>query len=188
MIPLLVINVIIVVAGGFLAPLWASYVHFLHGDLRTAGNAIAIFSVVIGVLTCFMGRFENDFDRDELFLLVSQAMFVAGYALYFFIAHAWQLYLLQAWLGLCGSVQSPALYALYQRHMPKNKTTTAWGIWNGFYNIALGLGALISAYLAHGFGFSGVFIALFFTACLGFIFALFLWRKISLEKTSSPAV
>ncbi|PIQ44236.1 MAG: hypothetical protein COW05_00470, partial [Gammaproteobacteria bacterium CG12_big_fil_rev_8_21_14_0_65_46_12] len=71
---------------------------------------------------------------------------------------------------------------------PKNKTTTAWGIWNGFYNIALGLGALISAYLAHGFGFSGVFIALFFTACLGFIFALFLWRKISLEKTSSPAV
>ncbi|PIQ43900.1 MAG: hypothetical protein COW05_02265, partial [Gammaproteobacteria bacterium CG12_big_fil_rev_8_21_14_0_65_46_12] len=80
-----------------------------------------------------MGRFENDFDRDELFLLVSQAMFVAGYALYFFIAHAWQLYLLQAWLGLCGSVQSPALYALYQRHMPKNKTTTAWGIWNGFY-------------------------------------------------------
>lgn len=185
MLPLLMINVIIVVAGGFLAPLWASYVHLLHGDLRTAGNAIAIFSVVIGVLTCFMGRLENHFHRDELFLVISQAMYVIGYAMYFFVDHAWQLYCLQAWLGLSGSMQSPALYALYQRHMPKGKSTTAWGIWNGFYNIALGLGALISAYLAHGFGFLGVFVALFFIACLGLVFALILWRKISLEKINN---
>lgn len=168
---LILLNVIIIVAGNFLTPLWAEFAHRIHGDITTAGNAIALFSIVIGVLTCVMGKIENHFKHDEWFLVVSQLMFVLGYLCFFFIHFPWQLYLAQAWLGLAGALQSPALYSLYQRHMPKEKATTAWGIWNGFFNIALGLGALISAYLAKLYGFNGVFSGLTIVALLGLLLA-----------------
>lgn len=182
MLPLLIINVVIVVSSGVLTPIWATYVHFIHGDLRTAGNAIAIFSIVIGVLTCFIGRFENRFNRDAFFLVLSQAMFVIGYVCFFFVREPWQLYLLQAWLGLSGSVQSPALYALYQRAIPENTETTAWGVWNGFYNIALGLGGFIGAYVAHSFGLYGVFTGMLLIAVLGLLLSF----RIAFRIQSAP--
>ncbi len=164
---LILLNVIIIVAGNFITPLWAEFVHQIHGDITTAGNAIALFSIVIGVFTCIMGKVENQLKQNELFLVLSQLMFVVGYACFFFIQSPWQLYLAQIWLGLAGAIQSPALYSLYQRHMPAGQSTTAWGIWNGFFNIALGLGALVSAYIAKLSGCSGVFTGLTIIALIG---------------------
>jgi MFS family permease len=168
---LIVINVLIITAGAFFTPLWAVYSHHIGGDLRTAGNAIGLFSVSIGVFTCIAGKIENYCDWDEYFVVGSQLMFVLGYFCFFFIVHPWQLYFVQIWLGLAGSIQVPALFSLYQRYMPLNKATFAWGLWNGFYNIAVGIGAFASAYVAHIFGFRGVFILLNAVAIAGLFVA-----------------
>lgn len=175
---LITINVFIIIAGGFLVPLWASFVHRIGGDIRTAGNAIAIFSIIIGVFTCIAGKIENQLDHDEYFLVGSQAMFVLGYACYFFVHHTWQLYLLQMWLGMAGAMQSPAIYSLYQRFMPKGTRNTAWGIWNGFYNISMGIGAFVSAYVAHSFGFNGVFTMMTLIALAGLVICCIVMRDI----------
>ena len=174
---LILLNIIIILAGNFLTPLWASFVHKIGGDLRTAGNAICIFSIIIGIFTCVMGKIENELKKNEFFLVVSQAMFVIGYLYFFLIQSPWQLYLAQAWLGFAGAIQSPALYSLYQRHMPKEQSTTAWGVWNGAFNIALGLGSLISAYIASYAGFQGVFATFSFIAFLGLILAIIIAKK-----------
>ena len=175
---LITINVIIIVAANFLTPLWAAFVHKIGGDLRTAGNALLVFGIVIGVLTCIAGKIENYLNRDKWFLVITQAMFVAGYIFYFWIQHPWQLYLAETWLGVAGAFQSPAICSLYQQFMPAGQRTAAWGVWNGFYNIGLGVGAFISAYVAHAYGFNGVFTVVSLIAFVGLLIAIYVAKKI----------
>jgi len=186
MIPLIIINVVVIIAGGFLTPLWAGFVEKIGGNIITAGNAICIFSIVIGLLTCVAAKIENDYHKDEFFLVFSQVFMAIGYLGYFWVHHPWQLYLVEIWLGLGGAIQAPALYSLYQQYMPKDKGTLNWGIWNGFYNIAMGIGALISAYIANYFGFTGVFFVLFLVALLGVILSIIVAKKMK-QFTSQKA-
>lgn len=154
---LIVINVFIIVSANFLVPLWGDFVQHIGGDIRVAGNAICVFSIVIGVLTCFAAKLESMVKKDEWFLVASSVWMTLSFAGYFFVHHPWQLYLVQISLGLAGSFQCPAIYSLYHRYLPINQSAFHWGIWNGFYNIAYGTGALLGAYILHRFSFNAVF-------------------------------
>lgn len=167
MLILIAMNVTIIISGSFLTPLWADFVTKIGGNLQTAGNAIGIFSIVIGVSTCLAAKLENRINQDELFLVAAQVFMAIGYYAYFFIHHPWQLYLVQAWLGIGGAFQAPAIYSLYHRHMPTDKSNSNWGAWIGFYNIAVGIGSFVSAYIAHRFSYVGVFSGLAIVATFG---------------------
>lgn len=169
---LIVINFLIILAAGFMMPVWAEFVHNIHGDIRTAGNAICIFSIILGFFTWFTGKWENQLGRQEMILLVSQGLFSLSYLGYFWVHSPLSLYIVQIALGICAAIQVPALYALYERYIPKAESTFYWGIWAGSYNIAIGFGALISAYTVHHFGFKVMFTGLFAISQLCFWFTL----------------
>jgi predicted MFS family arabinose efflux permease len=185
MLPLIIINVLIIVDAGFLMPLWSDFVRQIGGDLRTAGNAICIFSIIIGVFTCVAAKIENKIKRDEVFVVFAQGFMAIGYIGYFFVHHPWQLYLVQAWLGIGGAIQAPALYAMYHNYMPAEKSTSNWGIWTGFYNISIGIGSLISAYVTQATDFYTTFALMFVIASVGFIYAFVVairYRRFFLAK------
>jgi MFS family permease len=174
---LISINFLVILAAGFMTPVWAQFVQQIGGDLRTAGNAVCIFSIMLGFFTWIAAHIENQLNYDPLILVISQALFVLSYAGYFWVQHPMQLYAVQISLGISGAIQVPALYALYQRTMPVRQSTLYWGIWNGFYNIAMGLGALISAYTVERYGIKVMFILLLVIAMLCFFLTLFLFMK-----------
>ncbi len=171
---LILVNLLVIIAAGFMMPLWSNFVQHIGGDLRTAGNAIAIFSVVIGLVTCIAGHIESRLQKDALFLVLSQLVLCLGYLGYFFVAHPWQLYLVQVILGVGGAFQSPVLCALYHQHIPSHQSAHYWGIWNGFYQIAIGIGALFGAYVAHHFGFYWMFVGLEIVSLLCLVWSCYL--------------
>jgi MFS family permease len=179
---LISINFLIILAAGFMTPVWAQFVQQIGGDLRTAGNAVCIFSIILGMFTWFTAYIENNLKKDPLIIMLSQLMFAISYAGYFFIHTPNQLYLVQIALGICGAIQVPALFALYQRNIPSNQATFYWGLWNGFYNIAMGLGALISAYTVEKFGMRSMFHLLLSVAICCFIFTLLIFPTISTQQ------
>jgi len=172
-----IINILIIFIAGFMMPIWGDFVQHIGGDVRTAGNAIGIFSIIIGVLTFITGKIESRFRHDISFVVITQGVMTLCIIGYLFVAHPWQLYTIQVLLGIAGAFQVPALYALYHHHMPEEGATFYWGVWNGFYNISIGIGAFISAYLVHHFGFTTMFsvLALLSSACF-FLTLYAQWR------------
>jgi predicted MFS family arabinose efflux permease len=165
------INALIIVNAGFMMPLWSDFVKHIGGDIRTAGNAVLLFSIVIGGVTCIAGNIESRIKKDRFFMIASQAVMCVGYFGYFFVKHPYQLYMVQVVLGLGGAFQSPVLCSLYQKSIPQNKTSHYWGIWNGLYQVAMGIGALLGAYIVHHTGYFDMFGAMFAVsiACLFFV-------------------
>ncbi|HEV2613804.1 MAG TPA: MFS transporter [Gammaproteobacteria bacterium] len=178
LIALIFINFLIILAAGFMMPVWAEFVHKIHGDIRTAGNAICIFSIILGFFTWIAGKIENQIGHEEFILALSQALFAISYLGYFWVKSPVDLYLVQIALGISGAIQVPALYALYERYIPKSQSTFYWGMWAGTYNIAIGVGALISAYTVHHFGFNTMFGLLFSVSLLCFLVILGTMLKI----------
>lgn len=167
----ILINVMIILNAGFMMPLWSDFVKHIGGDIRTAGNAVLIFSIIIGGMTCFAGAIESRFKNDRFFMIASQALMCVGYLGYFYVQHPYQLYIVQIILGLGGAFQSPVICSLYQRCIPEGKSSHYWGIWNGLYQAGIGFGALAGAYIVHHAGYRDMFGAMFGVslACLGFV-------------------
>lgn len=163
------INFLIILAAGFMMPVWAEFVQKIHGNIQTAGNAICIFSIILGFFTWIAAKIENQIKQEKLILIISQAFFALSYLGYFWVKSPTDLYLVQICLGLSSAIQVPALFSLYEKYIPRAETTFYWGVWAGSYNIAIGIGALISAYLVHHYGFKIMFGALFSVAVLCFI-------------------
>jgi len=168
----ILINFLIILSAGFMMPVWAEFVHKIHGDIRTAGNAICIFSIILGFFTWFTAKIENQMGHEELILVFSQALFSLSYLGYFWVTSPIQLYLVQVALGVSSAIQVPALFSLYERYIPKSESTFYWGVWAGAYNIAIGLGALISAYTVQHFGFTIMFEVLFSVSVVCFMVIL----------------
>lgn len=173
----IVLNTVIILNGAFMTPLWSNFVMQIGGDLRTAGKAVLLFSMVLGVVTCIAGNIQSRFNKDHFFMIASQCVVCLGYAGYFFVKNAMDLYIVQIVLGLGCAFQSPVLCALYQRYIPTNETNHYWGIWNGFYQIAVGVGALLGAYLVHRFGYQAMFLAMLVISLLCLALIVYIARK-----------
>lgn len=167
----ILINVMIIMNAGFMMPLWSDFVKHIGGDIRTAGKAVLIFSIIIGGMTCIAGAIESRVQRDRFFMIVSQAVMCVGYLGYFFVNHPYQLYIVQIILGVGGAFQSPVICSLYQRCIPQDKSSHYWGIWNGLYQAGIGFGALAGAYIVHHAGYRDMFGAMLGVSliCLGFV-------------------
>ena len=167
------VNILIIVAAGFMIPLWGDFVKQIGGDIQTAGNAVAVFSVIIGFFTFIAGRIVSKFNKDAWFLVGMQAFMMLSYVGYFFVTKPMHLYLVQVGLGLGGAFQAPAIYSLYHKYMPQEDTPFYWGIWTGFYNISIGTGAFLSALIVRHFGFTVMFSSLVAVAFFGLAVSIY---------------
>ena len=161
---LIFINILIIADGGFMTPLWSNFVISIGGNLETAGQAVLVFSMAIGVFMWVAGTIEHRCQNDEWFMCFSSLIVFLSYLGYFFVHHPWQLYLVQIGLGIGGAFQTPVICAIYQRHFKQKDSSLYWAIWNGFFNIALGIGAVSSAFLVSHFSYQVMFSTLAGTA------------------------
>lgn len=175
---LILINVMIIANGAFMTPLWSDFVLKIGGNIQTAGQAVLIFSMVIGIFTWVTGRIEHHYQNDEWFMCFSALIVFLSYLGYFFVHHPWQLYLVEIGLGIGGAFQSPVICALYQRHFTQDQSSYFWAIWNGCYNIGIGIGAMLGAFLVAHYSYTIMFVILAATSFVCFVLNILLMMKI----------
>lgn len=182
--PLIAINICIILAAQFLLPLWGSLASHVGGDLRSAGIAISIFSIVFGVFILVAGIIEQKLRNEKSIMVATGFLISICYLAYFIINRPWQLYLLQTLLAFFGSFQCVAIFSLYNKYMPKSHSAYNWGIWNSFYFFASGIAALLAGYTTHLFGFKGVFVVMFLISLASLVLTLLIMPKIRKFETS----
>jgi len=164
-------------SAAMLGPIYAIFVQRIGGDLLDAGIAWAIFSIVMGVLTLIIGRFEDKtFDRRKavVFGYIVLTLATVGYL---FVRSPIQLFIAQAFLGLGAAINYPAWDTLFSHAVTKDRETTQWAAQEGGIQIVGGIAALAGSYVANKYGFPILFIIMACVQGLSMIVSLHLLTK-----------
>ncbi|PJE58268.1 MAG: hypothetical protein COU81_01620 [Candidatus Portnoybacteria bacterium CG10_big_fil_rev_8_21_14_0_10_36_7] len=150
-------------AIGILTPIFAIFLisQIDGGTIEVAGIAAAIYLIV---RTIFLLPVSNLIDKkkgeyDDLFFLVSGLVVMAlTMILYTFAKTVWNIYLLQAVLGVGAAMHYPAWYVLFTRHIGKFREGFAWGVYEVVIGISGALTVSAGAFVANIFGFEVLFL------------------------------
>lgn len=150
----------VILAGALLMPIWAIYVEQIGGDILTAGTAYSVFFVIAGLTIIIFGKLEDRIKRKDLVVVVAYAIMGLGFFGYLLVENPWQLFIVQAIIGLGEAIYVPALSALYDRFIEERKAASQWGSWDGMIYIVGGVAAISGAVIVDFLGFSTLFIAM----------------------------
>lgn len=137
---------------GMLGPLLAVFTEKVGGDILDITEAWASFLIVTGLVYILVGKLVNGKPY-------KQKVMVAGYALnaiftfcYIFVSNTWQLFIVQAGLGVAEAMGTPTWDALYAESVSDTNNTYAWGLASGQSQIVTGIaivaGGLVANYLS----------------------------------------
>lgn len=163
---------------GMFSPLYAIFVEKIGGDITTAANAWAIFSLTAGVLTFITGRMENKLKETELAIAWSQIVLGAAYFVYYLASDVTMLYLAQVFLGAGMALYWPAFHSVYGKHVERGKAVAQWGIYDGISYLVPAVAAVTGGWLVKVYGFEMIFIVMALMSFFCGFFILVLPRKI----------
>ena len=142
---------------GLLGPLFTVFTEKIGGSILDVTTAWAIFTIVTGILTDFMGKWGDKIGHEKLL--------IAGYALnavftfaYILIDSTTMLFIVQAGLGVSLALANPTWAALYDKYSCPSTDGSSWGAAYGHANIATGLAALAGGAVITYFSFQALFI------------------------------
>lgn len=127
------------------------------GDILEITGAWASFLIVTGLVYILVGKLINGKPYKA-------KVMVAGYALnalftfsYIFVSNTWQLFLVQAGLGIAEALGTPTWDALYAKNLENSDDTYAWGLASGQTQIVTGLAIISGGLIANYFSFNSLF-------------------------------
>ena len=164
-------------AEGMLGPLLAIYSQHLGGDILDITWAWAIYLIVAGILYIFIGSIADKLNKKE-------SIMVGGYVLntiftfaFLFVSNIWQLFLVQAGLGVAAAMSAPTWYAIYAKYSPKDKEGYHWGISGGTAQIITGIAIVIGGLVITLASFKVLFFTMGVIQLIGTIYLAQILRK-----------
>ena len=145
---------------GMLGPLFAVFAQKVGGNILDITSAWAIFLMVTGVCTIFVGGIADKFARNH----GREKIMVAGYGLnafftfcYLFISSPAHLFLVQAGLGVAVAMSSPTWLSLFSDSNKKGAGATTWGLEAGASQMVHAAAILIGGYIVTRYSFEMLF-------------------------------
>lgn len=147
------------------------------GSLESAGLASMIYMVVSSVATVPFGMIMDKLKgyADEVHFLFIGTL-VRGVVLFLFayIQWSWQLYILQAILGVSRAALTPAWRILFAKYADENKAASQWSFYDAVVTIGMGLAAYLGSFIAEEVSMSFTFQLVGIATVLGAIMTFFL--------------
>ena len=155
---LLTTNGLVLLAPVMLGPIYAIYVERIGGDLLDAGFTAAIFSLSAGLTCLASGYLSDEYKNPRLIVILGSLIMSLGFLGYLWVDSIWQLFLVQAIVGLGEAIYYPPYDALYSSHLNGFKKATGWAAWESMSYFITAFGAFIGALIVNRFGFDLLFI------------------------------
>lgn len=133
-------------AEGMLGPLLAIFTEHIGGDILDVTWAWAIYLFASGFLTIYLGKVSDKLDKRKMMVVGYglNALFTFGYL---FVSAPYQLFIIQAGIGIAGALATPTWNALYSKYEDKRKDGYEWGLANGEANIVTGAAIILGGIL-----------------------------------------
>ena len=149
---------------GMLGPLLAVFAQRVGGDILEITSAWAIYLGMTGILTIVVGSVS-----DRIWEWCGrERLLVGGYALnalctfgYLLVRTPFELFLVQAGLGVALALSNPTWSALYARYSPGEKQAGyTWGLVGGEQRLILAVAILLGGYIVNRYSFSALFVTM----------------------------
>ncbi|MDO8429147.1 MAG: MFS transporter [Candidatus Daviesbacteria bacterium] len=180
---LIIIQVLNLLASNLLGPIYATYVKGLGGDLLTAGGAIALNFVVIGLLIIISGRVADKYHTEKIQLILGYSLAVLAAFGFMIINSPIQLFIVEAIAGVSIALSIPAFSGLFSSVVETGKHASSWGDYLGMTYFAAAISAFGSGFIAQNFGFSALFITMIIINGLSVVGAIYLYFADSKHQT-----
>ncbi len=170
-------------AFGLINPIFAIFItnQIAGATIATVGFAATISLLVRALLQMPIARYidRHKGEKDDFIFMVagSTLISIVPFA-YFFITTSLHLYLAQVVLGIGGALTNPGWYAIFTRHIDKNKEGTEWTLENVGIGLATAGTATVGGLLAQNFGFHNLFLIVGIVSLLGLVIQVSLYSTV----------
>ncbi|MCR4368617.1 MAG: MFS transporter [archaeon] len=139
------------------APLYAVFIENIGGTLFDAGAAIAIYSILSGVLYFLLKEIPDTGFSKRHMMFAGYIIFFFGYISYLFASSPLHVFGIQALLAIGEAIINPSWSAVIAASLEKGKERENYSKFYGYRSIISGLAALAGGFIANAFGFTIVF-------------------------------
>jgi MFS family permease len=162
---LIVSDFLVFTGSNLLAPILAIFIEqqIKGAGLQVVGLASTCFFVAKAMFEVPVGLHidRTKSERDDLAFTVGGTLIMSvAYFLFIFIDAPWQLYILQALLGLATAIAYPGWYGLFTRHADQNHRAFEWSLYHVGMFGGMAIGAAAGAFFVSHFGFHYLFLAI----------------------------
>jgi hypothetical protein len=150
-----------------LLPLWSTFTDKCGGSILDAGIGYAGFCIATGLVVMFVGSTKFYARNAKWMLLWGFAIAGIGDLLYLCVSNKYELFAVQALIGIALGVANPAWDSLFCDDESDDKSSAGrWSFWTGGVSFVSGLSALFGATIVRYYGFNTMFILMFCFDCV----------------------
>mgnify|MGYP001611725413 FL=1 len=145
--------------AGLFGPLYAVFAEQIGGDILEITGAYALFLIVVGVMSIYVGRISDHHSKKKLMIFgyLLNAIATFGYLL---VDNPLKLFAVQGLLGVAVALASPTWDSLFSSHLEKKHSGQEWGLYEGGPSIIMGVALLIGGFILTRFNFQTLFIVM----------------------------
>lgn len=141
---------------GMLGPLFAVFANRVGGSILDITWAWATYLIVTGLISILVGELADKYSKEKLMIggYALNALFTFSYLL---VQTPFQLFLVQAGLGVASAIANPTWSALYAEHEDRRRAGFTWGLADGDLKLVTGLAIIIGGLLVNYVSFEALF-------------------------------
>lgn len=157
---------------GLIMPIFAVFIvqNIRGGSLEVVGLAMTIYLLVksVGQIPAAFLIDKIKGEKDDFWaVIIGYFLYALLPLFYIFIKTPAQLYIIQIFYGLASAICFPAWYAIFTRHIDKDKEGIEWGVYNTLIDLGGALAASIGGFVASRFGFFPLFVIISIVMLVG---------------------
>lgn len=169
---------------GILGPIYAFYVQKIGGGILETSYALAIFSIVTGLVTLLIYNTKTSEKYHVEFLCIGWLLWLISVIMYFFVKNVLMLFLTESLSALGSALSNPAYDAEYSKQITHN-VAKGWALQEGITTIFYGLACLTGGFIANSFGFPILMLLMTFLSTISFLLILYYVFETKSKKISS---
>ena len=145
---------------GMLGPLLAIFTEHIGGDVLDVSWAWATYLIVTGSLYIIVGKIIDGKYHPATVMVIGYGLNALFTFCYLLVSAPWQLFLVQAGLGVAAALATPTWNALYARHEDKKHDVFDWGLAGGEAQIITGVAVIAGGFMITYFSFEVLFLTM----------------------------
>jgi MFS family permease len=177
---------------GLVSPIFAIYIvgNIESGSAKVVGIAVGVYWLGKSFFQIPIAHYldKNHGEKDDFGALIFGTFLVSFIPIGFIFATLpWHLYLLQIFHALGMAFALPSWWAIFTRHIQKEREAFCWSLDSSIIGLGAGLAGILGGIIADRFGFVPIFILVSILGIVATIVLLFM-RKDILPKTSTQGI
>jgi len=188
---LLVSSALWYLGESMLGPFFAVFAQKIGGSILDISGAWTVYLIVTGILVIIVGKISDT-------LISKERLLIAGYFLnciftfaYIFIKSPFELFIVQAGLGVSAALATPTWSALFARHESKKNDGFDWGLAGGSTYLVNAVAVFTGGIIINYFSFNVLFFTMGVVQVVSAIYVAWKFRapqKSSVKKVAKHKV